>query len=532
MSWYRAGTVAVTSGSANVTLTGGNALANIFTDDGFIGPDGRTYAINTIGGAGSFTLQTNYLGATASGQAYQIVPTADYVQLRSALEQINTLITAYQDIAVKAGVGLFEPGSAAAPGVRGIGHTGTGLVWNDDDTLSISVAGTIVATFGGTGVNYWALPLIAAPAATDRVPIATSATTNGYSLRGSFVWRDAGGEYKMTETQFPRLIFERAGIGTWSLGYSGTPGDNGFSLRLNGGAPLIYAHTGGFFGVGTTAPAVKFHAKSIGEIARFETTTVRGSGGCFLQFFDPTGAKGFVGYSGGDDTFYITNNLTGTMALQTNGDMNFFVSGALSCFMTATSFRPGADNNKTLGHPSFRWSTVYAGTGTINTSDEREKTWRGGMTEAEYSAALRIIKELGFYQWNDAVAEKGKDARYHFGPRAQRVWSIMADEGLCDPIGKDGKPGRMPYAFMCWDEWEEQTQAIMAERTIKAKYKGRGAKRVEVEPERTERYDTGKTEVTIKAGNRYGVRTDQLIMFLIAAQDARLAALEERLNND
>lgn len=154
MSWYRTGTVTVTNGSPNVTLAGGDALQNIFPEDGFVGPDGRTYAINTIGGAGSFTLQTNYLGSTAAGQNYLIVPTANYVQLRDALEAINTLITQYQDITLKAGVGRFEPGNTASPGVRGIGHEGTGLVWDGDESLSVSVAGTIMATFGPTGTSW------------------------------------------------------------------------------------------------------------------------------------------------------------------------------------------------------------------------------------------------------------------------------------------------------------------------------------------------------------------------------------------
>lgn len=138
---------------------------------------------------------------------------------------------------------------------------------------------------------------------------------------------------------------------------------------------------------------------------------------------------------------------------------------------------PALDNSFTTGNSSFRWATVYAATGTINTSDEDEKTWRGAPTDAEIRAAKRIISELGFYQWNSAIAKKGADARYHFGVRAQRVWAIMADEGLVDPI--NGRtPGKTPYAFLCWDEWPEED--------------GR------------------------PAGNRFGIRTDELAMFLIA----------------
>jgi hypothetical protein len=135
------------------------------------------------------------------------------------------------------------------------------------------------------------------------------------------------------------------------------------------------------------------------------------------------------------------------------------------------------------GLPSNRWNTVYAVTGAINTSDERDKTWRGAMNAAEHRAAKRIFDELGFYQWNDSIAEKGSAARFHFGPRAQRVWAVMAGEGLIDPI-ENGGPNSSKYAFLCYDEGEE-----------------------------------------IPDG-RFGIRPDELSMFLGASIHARLAALE------
>lgn len=163
---------------------------------------------------------------------------------------------------------------------------------------------------------------------------------------------------------------------------------------------------------------------------------------------------------------------------------------------------PTGDNSQPLGLGSFRWSVVYAGTGTINTSDEREKDWRGGLNAAELRAAKRIAGELGFYRWLDAIAEKGDAARLHFGARAQQVWSIMADEGLVDPI-VDGIPGDTPYAFLCFDEWDATADQLDDEGNVAM-------------PAR-------------KAGNRFGLRVDQLALFLIAAQEQRLAALEPML---
>lgn len=154
-------------------------------------------------------------------------------------------------------------------------------------------------------------------------------------------------------------------------------------------------------------------------------------------------------------------------------------------------FRPAADNNQTLGAAAQRWSVLYAGTGTINTSDARDKEWRGAATAAELRAAKRIAAELGFFQWHGAIAEKGAEgARRHFGVRAQSVWAIMADEGLIEPITESAAPSSR-YAFLCYDEWDE-----------------------------------GPAGEDPPAGDRFGIRTDQLALFLIAAQEARLAAME------
>lgn len=204
--------------------------------------------------------------------------------------------------------------------------------------------------------------------------------------------------------------------------------------------------------------------------------------------------------------------------------------------------RPETDNARTLGTAGFRWTTVFATTGTINTSDERQKTWRGPLTEAELRAARRIVAELGFFQWNDAIAEKGADgARYHFGVRAQAVWRIMADEGLVDPIGKNGAPGAARYAFLCFDAWEAEFEPEMAGHrelmevqtgTRETELVGGDGKPIIVPVLETvevvRQVPTGAQVQVRPAGNAFGLRIDQLTLFLIAAQEARLAALEAR----
>lgn len=76
--WYRAGTVAVASGSKTVTGTGTqwqNLIFGVAPGVTFYGPDGKPYEIDTVNSNTSLTLVTNYSGTTASGQAYAIDPT-------------------------------------------------------------------------------------------------------------------------------------------------------------------------------------------------------------------------------------------------------------------------------------------------------------------------------------------------------------------------------------------------------------------------------------------------------------------------
>src|SRR3546814_7157283 len=126
----------------------------------------------------------------------------------------------------------------------------------------------------------------------------------------------------------------------------------------------------------------------------------------------------------------------------------------------------------------------------------------------------------------------------------------MAKHGLVDPISEDGRPGKTRYAFLCCDEWEDEfedeteTVAVTKQREVTRELKGlfdalgNPATVTEMEDyEEDETVKTGRKLLVRAAGNRYGVRTDQLTLFLmagqvahIAEQAARQAALDARLS--
>jgi ribosomal protein L9 len=84
----------------------------------------------------------------------------------------------------------------------------------------------------------------------------------------------------------------------------------------------------------------------------------------------------------------------------------------------------------TCGSSGFRWTTVYATTSTINTSDATQKEQVADLTAAELAVARRIKGLFKTFKFKDAVAAKSDAARIHVGVMAQDVQAAFAAEGL------------------------------------------------------------------------------------------------------
>jgi hypothetical protein len=145
------------------------------------------------------------------------------------------------------------------------------------------------------------------------------------------------------------------------------------------------------------------------------------------------------------------------------------------------AFRPISDNTIPLGSASLRWSVVYAATGTINTSDGRLKTEVESLDAAELATAKALKGLIKKFKYTDSVAEKGTAARIHVGVIAQEVEAAFIANGL----------DATQYGIFCYDEWEEILEV---------------------------KCDKGLVVIPYSpAGNRYGIRYEQLLAFIIAA---------------
>lgn len=222
--------------------------------------------------------------------------------------------------------------------------------------------------------------------------------------------------------------------------------------------------------------------------------------------------------------------LTGNRRLGTNDGASLIVGSHAESTNTWTDYvtftnteaafngpiRPTTDNSRSNGYPAFRWSVVYAGTATINTSDERHKTDIDAIPDVILDAWERVSYQQ--FRFIDAVDNKGNDARIHFGVIAQRVKDEFEAAGV-DPFS---------YGVLCYDEWDDEFKIT---EEIK-EWKGRildeennvikEGEEVIVSPK--------KTEVIKKAGNIYGIRYEEALVLEAALMRRTTNRLSERIS--
>lgn len=166
-----------------------------------------------------------------------------------------------------------------------------------------------------------------------------------------------------------------------------------------------------------------------------------------------------------------TGGVYGLAYKTTPGDrrVGILTSLPLHAFDVTGVCAPHTDNAYTLGTSAYRWSVVYAATGTINTSDARDKIveariggagagrivdavepvsfkWRVGGTDVVEVGTNRVLDghaEDGAEIWRDepVYEERQKPGtRKHLGWLAQEVKAALEAEGMdCGAWGLDDK---------------------------------------------------------------------------------------------
>ena len=268
-------------------------------------------------------------------------------------------------------------------------------------------------------------------------------------------------------------------------------------MRITSGGSLLVGKTD----TSTASEGAVFTPGDLSSFTRNGNTVLRvrrnTDGGDTIQIYqdgDLAGAIGSVNVSSGErltigdsNTKLRFNNGAGEITPCGNGGGN-------------------RDNVIDLGDSGARFDDIHATNGTIQTSDKNEKEQIASLTTAEITAAKAISKLFKTFKWKDKVVAKGDAARTHTGVIAQEVQTAMSDAGL----------DASKYAFWCSDTWWEDDETYTDDD---------GA-----EQTRTNTYDTadeapeGATQRT-----RLGVRYPELLAFIGAATEQRLADLEARV---
>ena len=149
------------------------------------------------------------------------------------------------------------------------------------------------------------------------------------------------------------------------------------------------------------------------------------------------------------------------------------------------AFYPFADNTTSLGYSTRRWTTVYATTALINTSDANDKQQIADLTIAELNTAKAIKGLIKSFKFNDSVKEKGNGARIHIGVMAQDVKATFEANGL----------EASKYGIFCSDTWYEVDGNATNEENL---------------------HYTAETPNAVKV-TKLGVRYEELLAFVIAS---------------
>jgi hypothetical protein len=256
---------------------------------------------------------------------------------------------------------------------------------------------------------------------------------------GHFMMDDVGANTYYTGTAYSDAF------NNWGVHYKAANEDEGASTTTH--RVLTVSKTGDL--------TAKGYLNTLTSGFRINGTTVISSGRAITNCTGITLTGGSIS-SYGSVTAGLGSFLVGTRGKMGQVSNDLFVCSTTSDH-SGLKFANGAihptDNTGTasdsaqidLGSGSYRFSDIYARNSTILTSDRNEKQDIEELSDSEQRVAVRAKGLLRKFKWKDAVAEKGDDARIHFGIIAQDLQAAFEAEGL--------DAGR--YAMFTSNTWTE-----------------------------------------------------------------------------
>lgn len=206
----------------------------------------------------------------------------------------------------------------------------------------------------------------------------------------------------------------------------------------------------------------------------------------------------------------VYDHNTDTMILRANNVSRWKITGS--------ALAPTSDNVISFGTPTFRPSQLYAGNGSISTSDATKKTEPRSISNSEISAFSAILRLPGVWQWLDRVESEGEDARLHAGPTVQAAIAIMQANGL----------DWTRYAAFCYDEWGDKFEPVYATRIVTSEVTNEDS--TVTLTQNTEEYNTGELVKVVEAGSLYSFRKEELLWWCLRSVVSQFDSIEARVS--
>jgi len=230
------------------------------------------------------------------------------------------------------------------------------------------------------------------------------------------------------------------GSGSFFEQFQSTSG--GVSLAASGSGAFLALRTGtsagtttertrvdkdGYFIVGASAQG-SLSAATISQAGYIQCRV----DGAPAAYFDRQSSDGsIVEFRKAGSAVGSVSTFSGKLTINSTGsNLSFQVGGTTYINMDSSRLYPQTDNSYDLGIASNRFDDIFATNGTIQTSDRNEKQDIAELSDAEQRVAVACKGLLRKFRWKDSVAEKGDDARTHFGIIAQDLQAAFVAEGL------------------------------------------------------------------------------------------------------